>query len=134
MGVVSPELGVVSPGVGVVSTEVEANGEEDTDRWEPGSVSNGEDLKCPPLSVPQEDLKWAPASIEERKLTPSGRRCKQFSNTSKIPVNQPSSLILNNKWSCFFIVEAQVKTFGVVFVEHRMGCACSQLVQCEFTE
>lgn len=74
MGVVSPDVGVVSPGVGVVNTEVEANGEEDTDRWEPGSFSNGEDLKCPPLSVPQEDLKLAPASMaEHRKLTPSGR-------------------------------------------------------------
>lgn len=73
MGVVSPEVGVVSPGVGVVRTEVEAKGEEDTDRWEPGSASKGEDFKCPPLSVPQEDLKWAPASMVERKLMPSGR-------------------------------------------------------------
>lgn len=86
MGVVSPEVGVVSPGVGVVRTDVEANGEEDTERWEPGSFSNGEDLKCPPPpSAPQEDLKWAPASTaEHRKLTPSGEGEKQKRNQEKL--------------------------------------------------
>lgn len=90
MGVVSPEVGVVSPGVGVVRTDVEASGEEDTERWEPGSFSNGEDLKCPPPSAPQEDLKWAPGSMaEHRKFTPSGRE-----KSNKIRKNQ--QLLLQN--------------------------------------
>lgn len=71
VGVVSPDVGVVSPGVGVVRTDVEASGEEDVDRWEPVSFSNGEDLKCPPFSVVVEDLKWPVSMVDDRKLPPS---------------------------------------------------------------
>lgn len=72
VGVVRPDVGVVSPGVGVVRTEVEASGDEDVDRWAPASVSNGEDLKCPPFSALEEDLKWPASMAEGRNVPPSG--------------------------------------------------------------
>lgn len=68
---VSPEVGVVRPGVGVVRTDVEASGEEEEERWQPVSFSNGEDLKCPPFSVLVEDLKWPLSMVEDLKLPPS---------------------------------------------------------------
>lgn len=71
MGVVRPDVGVVRPGVGVVRTEVEASGEVDKERWELVSCSNGEDLKGPPFSAAEEDLKWQPSKVEERKVPPS---------------------------------------------------------------
>lgn len=83
VGVVSPDVGVVRPGVGVVRTDVEANGEEDVDRWEPVSFSNGEDLKCPPFSVLMEDLKWPPSMVEDRKLPPSVKEKEKGYKTKK---------------------------------------------------
>lgn len=57
----------------MVRTDVEASGEEQVDRREPVTFSNGEDLKCPSFSVLVEDLKWPPSMVEDRKLPPSGR-------------------------------------------------------------
>lgn len=74
MGVVSPDVGVVRPGVGVVRTDVEASGEEDVDRWDPISFSNGEDLKCPPSSVLLEDLKWPLSTVQDRKFPTSAEK------------------------------------------------------------
>lgn len=68
---VNPDVGVVRPGVGVVRTDVEASGEDDVQRWEPVSLSNGEDLKYPPFSALVEDLKWPPSMAVDRKLPPS---------------------------------------------------------------
>lgn len=64
MGVVKQDVGVVKPGVGVVKTEVEANGEEE-EKAAPISISEGEDLTCPLLSVAMEDLKWQPSMVED---------------------------------------------------------------------
>lgn len=93
MGVVSPDVGVVRPGAGVVRTDVEASGEEEVERCEPVSFSKGEDLKCPPLSVLVEDLKWPPSMVEDRKLPPSvkekGKRRKpkeKYKITKATPV------------------------------------------------
>lgn len=74
MGVVNPDVGVVRPGVGVVRTEVDASGEDDVQRWEPVSLSNGEDLKYPPFSALVEDLKWPPSMAADRKLPPSVKK------------------------------------------------------------
>lgn len=76
VGVVNPDVGVVRPGVGVVRTDVEANGEDDVQRWEPVSLSNGEDLKYPPFSALVEDLKWPPSMAVDRKLPPSVKKKK----------------------------------------------------------
>lgn len=77
VGVVNPDVGVVRPGVGVVRTDVEANGEDDVQRWEPVSLSNGEDLKYPPFSALVEDLKWPPSMAVDRKLPPSVKKKKK---------------------------------------------------------
>lgn len=76
---VNPDVGVVRPGVGVVRTDVEASGEDDVQRWEPVSLSNGEDLKYPPFSALVEDLKWPPSMAVDRKLPPSVKKRTQQS-------------------------------------------------------
>lgn len=86
VGVVNPDVGVVRPGVGVVRTDVEANGEDDVQRWEPVSLSNGEDLKYPPFSALVEDLKWPPSMAVDRKLPPSVK--KKRTQQSKVKTNQ----------------------------------------------
>lgn len=88
MGVVSPDVGVVRPGVGVVRTDVEASGEEDVQRWEPVSLSNGEDLKCPPFSVLVEDLKWPPSAAADRKLPASVEAKGKDDNNQKSKLNK----------------------------------------------
>lgn len=99
VGVVSPDVGVVRPGAGVVRTDVEASGEEEVERCEPVSFSKGEDLKCPPLSVLVEDLKWPPSMVEARKLPPSvkekgkRRKPKEEQKSPKQHLLQRSSLL-----------------------------------------
>lgn len=93
VGVVNPDVGVVRPGVGVVRTDVEANGEDDVQRWEPVSLSNGEDLKYPPFSALVEDLKWPPSMAVDRKLPPSVKKKKKEHNNQKSRLTKETPVI-----------------------------------------